>query len=114
ELSVNGSIGSNTQIIGKDFYRADGSNFLGIADNDIPVNNLSLYSFKNSLNLQQVDAPLLNHSVSLSGGKTFELGTGSLEVFAVASSSGDYFYTNGRASQTNTVGDFRQDLTFHR
>ncbi|HET9054949.1 MAG TPA: TonB-dependent receptor, partial [Cyclobacteriaceae bacterium] len=114
ELLVSGSIGANFQTMGKDFYRADGNNFLGISDNDIPVNNLSQYNFKNSLNLQQIGAPLLNHSVSLSGGKTFELSTGSLEVFAVASSSGDFFYTNGRVSQTNTVGDFRQDLTFNR
>jgi outer membrane receptor protein involved in Fe transport len=114
ELTISGSLGANRQTVSSDFYRADGNNFFGSTKKDIPVNNLSRYTFKNSINPEKLNGSLLNHSFALTGGKTFYIGNNPLKIFAVASSSGDFFYTDGRVSQTNTVGDYRQDLTFKR
>lgn len=114
ELSFSGSIGTNWQTVSQDFYRADGNNMFGKVDKDVPVSNLSNYSFNNSLKPSKLSGPLLNHGLALAGGKTFMIGNNPLKVFAVASSIADFLYTEGRVSQTSAAGDVRQDLKFKR
>jgi len=115
ELTVSASVGVNSLTAGKNFYRADGTNFLGVTDKTITVNDLSQYSFKNSMNTNKVDGPLLNSSLSISGGRNFDLSGGSsLAVFLVGGMNSEYIFKTGVSRTVNPDGTPRQDFDYDR
>lgn len=114
QFKVSTSFGVNAQTLGKDFMRADGTNYLGTASSDIPVTDLNTYSFENSYQPVAVTAPLVNSSFGLSGGKNFTLGSNQLKTFFVGSMSSEYLQFTGDARQIYPLGGVRQDLQFNR
>lgn len=114
EFTVSGSMGANSLAMGNTFYRADGTNFLGTVDKNIPVTSLKQYDFKNSFQPVQVSGPVMNSGLTLSGGRKFYLGNNTLKVFVVGSMSGDYAYRKGVARQVNPEGGIRQDLSYEK
>ncbi|MDH4058207.1 MAG: TonB-dependent receptor, partial [Cyclobacteriaceae bacterium] len=114
EFSVSGSIGANSLVMANDFYMADGNDLLGTVDNTVPITNLNQYTFTNAFTPRELTGSLLNPSLSVSGGKTFVMGNNDLKLFLVASISGDFNYREGKVAQTNTEGQYRQDLDFQR
>jgi outer membrane receptor protein involved in Fe transport len=114
QFKVSTSFGVNSQTLGKNFVRADGTNYFGTASSDIPVNNLDKYSFENSFQPLQVDAPLVNSGFSLSGGKNFTIGNNQLRTFFVGSMSSEYLKIEGNARQIYPQGGLRQNFDFDR
>lgn len=107
-------MGINSQTMGKDFVRADGTNYFGTAASGIPINNLEQYTFDNSYQPVVVQAPLVNGDVSLSGGKNFQLGNNRLRTFFVGSMSSEYLKITGDVSQIYPQGGVRQDFQYNR
>jgi outer membrane receptor protein involved in Fe transport len=114
ELNISGSIGANSQVMVNDFYRADGNNFLGTVDNSLPISDLTQYTFRNSFQPNKISGTLPNLDLSVSGGRAFNLAGNSLKLFAVASMSSDYTFKEGKASFTNTEGQYRNDYTYKK
>ncbi len=114
EFTIGGSIGANSQTFGQDFYRADGTNFLGIADNTIPVTNLNQYSFQDSYQPNKISSQPMNSSIYANGGKNFSIGSNSLKTFFVASMNSEYFFKKGVVRQVNPNGGIRQDFNYDK
>lgn len=114
EFSISGSVSANSLVLSNDFYMADGNNFMGITDNRIPITNLNQYTFTNAFTPKKLSGTLINPNMSVSGGKSFDIGSSALKLFFVASMSGDFNYNEGHVRQTNTEGKFRQDLAFQK
>lgn len=114
EISVSGSVAINSLVATNDFYMADGNNLLGTVDNRTPITNLNSYTFTNAFTPKQLSGTLVNPSLSVSAGKSFRIGQNTLKLFMVASMSGDFNYMEGRVRQTNTDGQYRQDLNFQK
>ncbi len=114
ELKVSASVGVNSLTVGQDFYRADGTNFLGTASREIPITDLGQYTFDNSFQPVQVTSPLLNSSFGISGGKSFIIGNRPLRTFVVASMNSEYFFKEGAARQVTPTGGIRQDFEYDK
>lgn len=114
QFKISTSFGVNSQTLGKDFVRADGTNYLGTASAAIPISDLSRYTFDNSYQPVSVNAPLVNSGFALSGGKNFTLGSNRLKTFFVGSMSSEYLKLTGDASQIYPEGGLRQDFDFDR
>lgn len=114
ELKIGASMGVNSLTTGQEFYRAEGTNFLGTASREIPVTSLNEYNFENSFNPVKVNSPLLNSSFSISGGKSFIIGNRPLRTFFVGSMNSEYLYKEGVVRQVNPNGGVRQDYTFDK
>lgn len=108
ELVLDLSGGFNSDVIGKDFLRQDGSSYLGFANINRPLDNQ--YDFPNNLDPKQVSLPI-NHSYSLSGGKYFKWGekNNPLSFYIVASNNTNYSYTEEVVRNSNTIGSIWQD-----
>lgn len=113
-IAVSLSGGVNSQTVSRDFYRADGTNFLGTTDKRVPISNLNHYTFKNSLQPEKVSGPMTNLDFSISGGKNFTVGNNSLRVFAVAGLSNNYLFKTGVVRQVNPTGGIRQDFNYSK
>lgn len=114
ELVVSASMGYNSQVSGVDFFRADGNNFLGTVDTDLPITDLQQYDFKNSFDANKLSGPLANSNFAIRTGRKFEIGNNALTVFAVGAMSSNYGYKEGREGFTNTIGQPRTDYTYKR
>lgn len=114
QFKISTFFGVNTQTLGKDFVRADGTNYLGTASPEIPIKDLNTYAFDKSYQPVAVNAPLVNSGFSLSGGKNFTLGNNQLRTFFVGSWSSEYQKLTGEARQIYPLGGVRQDLTYDR
>ncbi len=114
EFKVNASIGVNSQTVSQDFYRADGANFLGTADRNVPISNLKDYSFDHSFQPNKVSGPLANLNLSLSGGKTFNVGRNVLRTFIVGAMGNDYLFKKGQVRQVSPTGGIRQDFDYSK
>jgi outer membrane receptor protein involved in Fe transport len=114
QFKISTSFGVNSQTMGNDFARADGTNYLGTVSPEIPISDLEQYTFDNSYQPAKVDAPLVNSGFSISGGKNFTLGNNQLRTFFVGSMSSEYQSLTGDARQIYPQGGVRQDLHFDR
>lgn len=114
EFTVSGSVGANSLAMGNTFYRADGTNFLGTGDKNIPITSLKQYNFKNSFQPVQTSGPILNSGLTISGGKKFYIGNNALKAFVVGGMSSDFAYRKGVARQVNPEGGIRQDLSYEK
>ena len=109
-LAFDVSGGMNTSVGGNDFLRQSGSGYFGFANTQRPSENA--FGFSNSLDPSVVSLPM-NHSLGLSGGKSFRLGENNnpFSFFVVASHSIDYSYTEETIRNTNMAGTIWQDQT---
>ena len=112
-LTIGFSIGGNTQTFSKDFLTIDGSNKFGTQNLDIPVNDLTEYSFKNSFKPNSQDLQL-NNSVSFAGGKKYNINNDTFSFFIVGGFDGSYIYQEGNIKQTTSAGDIFQDQAFSK
>lgn len=108
ELNISLSGGVNSAVVGTDFLRQDGSNYLGFASKQKPTD--SRFYFANSLDPSTLNVPI-NHSFGVSGGKIFKIGENEnpLSLFVIASHSSDYSYTHETIRNANTAGMIWQD-----
>ncbi len=104
-LEIGASSGGNSQAISADdFKKIDGTNWFGsLSERKTPVTDLRQYEFKNSWNTSQIKTPI-NSSFTLSGGKKFNVGNGSLNLFVMGNMNSEYRYFDGVVRQTNTSG----------
>lgn len=111
EISIGSGI--NTQTFNEDFYTIDGENFMGFSNKESNVNDLNVYSFENSLdpNMQSMQ---LNSSLSVSGGKRFDIGDNTLNMFLTGSMENGYVYKEGTVRQNTSAGSIVQDMDFQR
>lgn len=109
ELKVTISGGANSQTAGKDFYRADGTNFLGTVSRTIPITNLTQYDFEDSYQPNKVSVPMMNSGFSISGGKSFMIGNRPLRTFVVGSLNSEYFI-NEVVERQESEGGIAKDL----
>ncbi|MCB9201722.1 MAG: TonB-dependent receptor [Flavobacteriales bacterium] len=112
-LSASLSTGFNSNTIGKDFFVADGNNFLGTLENGrgVPITSLNKYDFNTKYQTSKVSLPI-NNSVSVAGGKKIDLKGGDyLSLFGVAKFNNSYLYKDGVTKQINTAGDIGQDFS---
>lgn len=114
-LEIGGSTGVNSQVVNTDnFSRISGTNWFGsLNESKNNISSLAQYDFKNGWNPSAVNNPM-NSSLSLSGGKLFQLGSErTLSLFVTGNMRSDYEHYEGVARQTNTTGAiFRdQDMT---
>lgn len=107
------STGANTQTLDKDFLRIDGSTWYGYTDKNSNVNNLSNYSFKNSLNTDKQSLQL-NSGLAFSGGRKFDIGDNTLSVYLVGTISNKYNYREGNIKQTTSTGTVFLDQDFEK
>jgi len=105
-LEVEG--GYNSTVLSNDFYRQQGSNYFGFADNTQPTPGK--FDFKNSLDPSIVELPM-NHNFGFSGGKQFLVGEkrNPLSFFVVASHSIDNSYTKETVRNSIVSGLVYQD-----
>jgi outer membrane receptor protein involved in Fe transport len=105
-LKVEG--GYNSTVFSNDFYRQQGSNYFGFADNTHPTPGK--FDFKNSLDPSVVELPM-NHNFGFSGGKQFLVGEkrNPLSFFVVASHSIEYSYTKETVRNSIVSGLVYQD-----
>ena len=109
ELSISGSLGGNSQVLGSQFTRIDGTTYAG-AKSVNPINNLGEYSFQNSFDPYTQQSPL-NSSFSLQGGKRFYIGEKTLSALIIASSGSSYNFRKGIArSSLGVNGGFGRDF----
>ena len=110
EFSVSIDGGVNSEAVGARFLRnQDGVNYLGMSNPTRPT--LGQFDFPNSLDPSTVKLPV-NHSYGISGGRRWEFGEkgSSLSLFAVASHSSDYSFTEEIVRNAISNGSIYQDL----
>src|SRR5690606_2097448 len=91
----------NSRAIGKDFLIMDNAKYIGnIHNTNVPITNLSIYSFDNNFKPETQNAQL-NASYSLSGGKRFHIGNNQLSFFVVGNFDNKYEYREGAADRIN-------------
>ena len=113
EIGISSSINSQT-INQSDFKLMAGGNWFGnVANSQPPITNLSVYSFRNSLNTDVQSMPIAS-SITASGGYKLPLLKGNLSMFFVGNFSNDYSYRNGNVKQTTSVGTVYQDQHFEK
>ncbi len=100
--------GLNSTVFSNDFYRQQGSNYFGFADNTHPTPGK--FDFKNSLDPSVVEMPM-NHNFGFSGGKQFFVGEkrNPLSFFVVASHSIANSYTKETVRNSIVSGLVYQD-----
>jgi outer membrane receptor protein involved in Fe transport len=110
-FAVDLSGGLNVSTTGVDFLRQEGSNYFGFANTKQPAYDYQ-FNFPNSLDPSVVSFPM-NYGFGISGGKTFRLGkkANPLSLFAVASHSIDYSFTEETIRNANTAGTIWQYQT---
>ncbi|WP_185154410.1 TonB-dependent receptor [Fulvivirga sp. M361] len=115
ELQVSASVGFNTQAIGQDFLRADGTNGIGTGtEKGNPISDLTSYDFNSGFQPYTSDLPL-NSSFSISGGKKFEVGGNDFNAFLVASINNQFVYKEGiTRSAVSSDGGAGRDYTYER
>lgn len=104
------STGANFQTLGEDWRSINGEGFFGFSDSDVPVNDLSQYSFSNDINPEDSSDPLINTGFNIAGGKRFDFENGTkLNVYGLAVFDNSYRYLEGRIQNTNSVGSIFLD-----
>lgn len=103
EFSVDISGGINAQTLGKDFYKSSGTNFFGFSDNKMPSENGD-FNFKNSISPSK-HSSLFNKSISIKGGKKYNINQNTLSLFAVGAYDNNYEYTNKTINEFLTNND---------
>ncbi|MDK2852213.1 MAG: hypothetical protein PWQ38_478 [Proteiniphilum sp.] len=100
--------GYNSTVFSNDFYRQQGSNYFGFADNTHPTPGN--FDFKNSLDPTVVELPM-NHNFGFSGGNQFLVGEkrNPLSFFVVASHSIENSYTKETVRNSIVSGLVYQD-----
>ncbi len=113
-LEIGASSGINTQAIRADqIQRIDGTGWVGrLRERKVPITDLNKYDFKNNWNTEGINNPI-NSSFSLTAGKGFQLGGGTLNVFLTGNMDSDYKHYEGVIRQTVTDGTIilDQDMT---
>lgn len=111
EFKVSISSGINTVTVKKDnFLIADGSNGFGTGlDKNFPITDLTQYNFDNSLDPDTQSTPF-NSSISISGGKKFDIGDNKLSIFLVGGFDNNYQFKEGFSKQINATGGFARNL----
>ena len=109
KLNISLSGGLNTQTVSSDFLKMDGVNALGFADKTQPGEDLSAYSFRNSLdpNRQHLQ---INQSYAISGGKKFLIGNNPLSFYIVANHNKNYTHYDEEVRNSTTTGTLSQDM----
>ena len=110
-LEIGVSTGANLQTIGEDFKAIDGSSYLGFADADLPISDLRTYSFNNNINAGD-QSGLVNLSLSLNGGKRFDIGDNTLNVYGVLTFDNGYRFRDGTVRNTTSAGAIYLDQDF--
>src|SRR5690606_17642323 len=108
EVSV--SSGINSQTIGADnFTRISGTKWSGsLNESKHNISNLNTYDFKNGWDGKHVNG-LVNSNFGISGGKKFNLGNGTLDVFLTGNFNSEYRFMEGFIRQTTNAGNIFQD-----
>ncbi len=114
ELTLSISGGMNSQVAGVDFQNADGNTFFGANNPNPPITSLRNYGFQNSFQPNVLSRPLINSSMTLSGGKDFNIGSNKLNTFFVAGFSNDYVFKSGVEKQLNPNGEPRQSYDYDK
>ncbi|WP_124979349.1 TonB-dependent receptor [Nonlabens xiamenensis] len=102
-LDIGLATGINTQTIGEDFKGIDGEGFFGFSEEEVPVDNLSVYSFNNQLAPETNDASP-NLGLSIAGGKRFDIGDNHLNVYGLLTFDNGYRFTERTVRNTNSAG----------
>jgi TonB-dependent receptor len=111
-LEVGVSTGYNLNLSNADeFFLQQGMGYFGFDNSSTPYNigAINNYAFKNSLNPQKQN-PLPDTDFSLSGGKTYKLTGGELQLFATGSFDNAYNYKEIIKRKVNGSNDMRMDL----
>lgn len=108
ELNIGVSGGLNTKTVNADFWKMDGTNAFGFANDTRPSDDLTSYSFKNKLDPSKSNLQL-NQSYGLSAGKKMDVMGNPLTVYLVASHSKKYSYYEEEVRNTTTTGTLTQD-----
>lgn len=112
-VAISVSSGVNTQTVDKEFYTIDGENWFGLSNKESNVNDLSKYSFENSLDPGK-QSTQLNTGLAVTGGKRFDIGDNTLSMNLVAAMNNSYSYREGTVKQTGSTGALRQELDFKK
>jgi outer membrane receptor protein involved in Fe transport len=104
-LEMGASSGVNTQAFSaENFKRVDGTTWFGtLKESKSPIVSLNSYDFTNKWNPKDMETPI-NSSFSLKGGKRFNIGGNTLNVFLTANMNSEYKYYDGVIRQSNTAG----------
>ncbi len=95
-LEVTLGSGINTQVINSGpFYMQQGHDFFGFKNPSLPANPLSSYQYNNSWNFKDSFTPM-NSEFGISGGKTFNLGSGRLNTYFYTGFENDFSFMQGR------------------
>ncbi|MFV0365106.1 MAG: TonB-dependent receptor domain-containing protein [Mangrovibacterium sp.] len=114
KLSVDVSVGGNSQTVGKDFYRPDRVSGFGFADKTAGPTNMTDYSFHNSLNPSLASGVNLNKGVKVVGGKKMDLGNNTLQFLVVGSYDTKMNYSEGNTANTTTTGTVWLDQDYQK
>lgn len=105
ELNLEASAGVNTQAMSTDFFKQDGVSAFGRSNKHKSFEGGGVFSFANKLEPEKKNFTP-NTDFVISGGKKFEFsGDQKLSLYASASNSNSYTYTDEIIANTNSGGD---------
>lgn len=108
-FSIEASGGANLGVLGNQFLRIDGVNYLGYSDGRHPTPGHS--DFRNALDPHRVGLPL-NHGIGLSAGHSFLLGERNpLSFLIVGGHDREFSFTHERIRNCIADGTLFQDQT---
>lgn len=109
ELKASVSAGVNTNVMSSGVMQMDGVNAFGFAQSSEPAADLNTYSFQNSLDPSEKNAPV-NQSYMISGGKEWNWDSDVFSVYMVGSHDKKYAYYDEEVRNSITSGDLSQDM----
>lgn len=108
EWNIGLSGGVNTQTVGADFLKMDGSNAFGFANNTHPSHDLNQYSFPNKID-PTTSHLQLEQSYHLSRGKKWEVAENPLSLYVMATHGKKYAYYEEEVRNSVSTGELSQD-----
>ena len=115
EFGIDVSAGINNRTISENFLKPDGVSALGFSGKAEGLQNLTRYSFKNSLDPSTKNAPV-NQGYSVSWGKKLLFGPNKnpFSFYVLGSYDTDFRYGSGVVRNTTTTGTIFQDQNFDK
>ena len=115
-LTISAGTGFNSNALNTKFMIPEEQNYFGKLENgdQVPVTNLSNYTFNNSFRPKSQSDPV-NNDFSIIAGKKFSFGENkSITLFGVAINSSEYSFKQGDAAQVSSEGKFKQNMRFKK
>lgn len=108
EVSIGLSGGLNTQTVGVNFLKMDGTGYFGFARGGKPHHGTEQYAFRNRLDPTSRSVPM-NHGYGFSWGRQFKVAHHPLSVFVSGSHGNKLHYYHEQVRNSVTTGELSQD-----